>query len=129
MAAGRLDPAARVHTAFMKNQASRVRALLRRHPDLRGRVNDPLGPFDSPLITLVKSRRMLDVLLEAGADINARSRWWAGGLGLLDNAEAGLAAYALGRGAVLTVHAAARLGMMTELRQMLEAKPACVAER
>jgi len=32
------------------------------------------------VITRVRSREMLDVLLEAGADINAKSRWWAGGL-------------------------------------------------
>jgi len=32
-------------------------------------------PFDSPAIVGARSREMVDVLLDAGADINARSRW------------------------------------------------------
>ena len=32
---------------------------------------------------------LLAALLDAGADINARSRWWAGGFGLLHGAEPG----------------------------------------
>ncbi|HEY6986957.1 MAG TPA: ankyrin repeat domain-containing protein [Bryobacteraceae bacterium] len=64
---------------------------------------------------------MLDVLLEAGADINARSRWWAGGFGLLDCAEPELAHYAIQRGAAITVHAAARLGMLEKLKELIEA--------
>jgi hypothetical protein len=34
----------------------------------------PVGDFDSPADTRVRSRAMLDVLLDAGADINARGR-------------------------------------------------------
>ena len=60
------------------------RQLLETHPELKAKINEPVSDFDSPLITQVRSRAMLDVLLEAGAEINARSRWWAGGFGLLD---------------------------------------------
>jgi len=81
------------------------------------------------VITAVRSRAMLDVLLEAGADINARSRWWAGGFGLLDHADPQLAAYALSHGAVLTVHAAARLGMREALGSLLAADPGLVHAR
>ena len=42
--------------------------------DVRDRINDLIGPFDSPAILHVRSVEMLDVLLESGADINARSR-------------------------------------------------------
>jgi len=86
-------------------------------------INRPIGPFDSAAIINVCSREMLDVLLDAGADINARSRWWAGGFGLLDSASPELAAYAIERGAVVDVHAAARLGLIARLRELITQDP------
>jgi len=72
---------------------------------------------------------MLDVLLEAGADINARSTWWAGGFGLLDGVGPALASYAISRGAIVDVHAAARLGMLDTLRNLISNNPALVHAR
>ena len=102
--------------ALREDDAPRVRELLQRHGELRARINEPFGDFDSPVIACARSREMLDVLLSAGADINARSRWWAGGFGLLHTAEPELAEYAIEQGAVVDVHAAARLGRMEKLR-------------
>jgi ankyrin repeat protein len=62
---------------------------------------------------------MLDALLEAGADINGRSRWWAGGFGLLDLAQPEVATYAIERGATVDAHAAARLGLTDALQRLL----------
>src|SRR4051794_35201075 len=98
--------------AFAADDAAAVRAFLDGHPEVKAHINDPVWNFDSPAIIHVRSRAMLNVLLEAGADINARSRWWAGGFGLLDSAAPDLAAYAIERGAVVDAHAAARLGML-----------------
>ena len=78
------SPANAVHRALSEDNLALFRDTLAQHPELKARINDPDGPFDSPLINSVKSRAMLDALVEAGADINARSRWWAGGFGLLD---------------------------------------------
>src|SRR5439155_6999355 len=72
---------------------------------------------------------MLDVLLAGGADINAKSRWWAGSFGLLDSASPDLAAYAIERGAQVTAHAAARLGLIDKLRELTSASPALVNAR
>jgi len=96
---------------------------------LKARINEPIPDFDSPLINHVRSQAMLDVMLDAGADINARSRWWAGGFGLLDCADPALAAYAIQRGAIITVHAAARLGMLEKLRELIAADPERVHAR
>jgi ankyrin repeat protein len=93
------------------------------------RINEPVAAFDAPVITTVRSRPMLDVLLEAGADINAKSRWWAGGFGLLHCAEPELAAYAIQRGATVDVHAAARLGMIDRLQELVAADPMLVHAR
>ena len=124
-----VTPADELKAAFAANDADRVRAILNRHPQLKALINQPVGPFDSPVIVNVCSREMLDVLLDAGADINARSRWWAGGFGLLDSAEPELAAYAIERGAIVDVHAAARLGMLDRLRELVSRDPSVVHAR
>jgi hypothetical protein len=72
---------------------------------------------------------MVDLLLELGADINQKSDWWAGGFGVLDSADANMAAYLISRGVKLTPHAAARLGMIGALRAMLTADPSLVHAR
>lgn len=115
--------------AFTADDAERVRATLARHPELTPLIDEPLGPFDSPPIINVRSKAMLDVLLDAGADVNARSRWWAGGFGLLDTAAPELAAYAIARGAIVDVHAAARLWMMDRLRLLVGNDPQAVHAR
>jgi ankyrin repeat protein len=67
-------------------------------------------------------------VLDAGADIDQRSDWWAGSFGVLDSAADDLAAYLIERGATLTPHAAARLGLIDALHEMIEADPSCVHE-
>ena len=115
--------------AFVDHDAAMIRELFERFPQYKGMINDPVAAFDAPAITQVRTREMLDVFLEAGADLNARSRWWAGGFGLLDLADPNLAAYAIRRGATVDVHAAARLGMMDRLRELIAADPKRVHAR
>src|SRR5262245_44223907 len=123
------DAIAEIKTAIQADDAGRVRRVLDRHPELKARINEPVGPFDSPALHSARSRAMLDVLLDAGADIDAKSQWWAGGFGLLHTANPELAAYAIERGAIVDVHAAARLGMFDRLRELVEADPALVHAR
>jgi hypothetical protein len=115
--------------AFRSDDAVRVRDLITRHSELKPLINEPIGPFETPAIANARSRAMINVLLDAGADINAKSHWWAGGFTLLDSASPELAAYAIERGAVLTAHAAARLGMIEPLRELVSANPEVVRER
>src|SRR5215203_7010517 len=112
--------------AFHADDAARVREIFDRHPALKPLLDAPIGPFDSPVIVHVRSRQMLDVLLDAGADINGRSRWWAGGFGILDYASPEVSAYAIERGAAVDAHAAARLGLVEQLRDLLSHNPALV---
>jgi ankyrin repeat protein len=82
------------------------------------------------LLTAVRgaNRKMVDILLAAGADINQRSHWWAGGFGVLDD-DRGLASFLIERGAVLDAHAAARLGMINELKELISGNPELVHAR
>src|SRR4051812_2803627 len=116
-------PAGDLQAAFAADDADGVRTILHRHPELKALAEQPIGPFDSPAIVNVRSREMLDVLLDAGVNIDARSQWWAGGFGLLDGAEPALATYAIERGATVDVHAAARLGMLDRLRELVSGDP------
>jgi ankyrin repeat protein len=123
------DPIKLFKKAFVEDDATTFGRLLEEYPAMKARINEPVGAFDSPIITQVRSRPMLDVLLAAGADINAKSRWWAGGFGILHGAEPDLARYAIERGAVVDVHAAARLGLMKELRALISSDASLVHAR
>jgi alpha-D-ribose 1-methylphosphonate 5-triphosphate synthase subunit PhnG len=121
-----IDPVEQLKQAFHADDADQVRGLLGRFADLKAMINEPIGPFDSPLIVNVRSPQMIDALLDAGADLNAKSQWWAGGFGLLHWASPELAAHAIARGAVVDIHAAARLGMIDRVREWIAIDPQSV---
>jgi ankyrin repeat protein len=112
--------------AFEEGDAALLARLLEQHPEIKAKIDEPVASFDAPVITRVRNREMLDVLLKAGADINAKSQWWAGGFGLLHGAEPDLATYAIERGAVVDVHAAARLGLTEKLHDLISLDPPLV---
>jgi ankyrin repeat protein/predicted CoA-binding protein len=127
------EPMQAFQTAVLANDTAGVTRTLQRFPELRAKLNDPLpeGAFGStPLLAAVQrqNKEMIDLLLQAGADINARSHWWAGSFGVLDN-DRGLAPFLIERGAVVDVHAAARLDMLDRLKELVSAKPELVHAR
>ncbi|HEX7861086.1 MAG TPA: ankyrin repeat domain-containing protein [Verrucomicrobiae bacterium] len=120
---------AQAHRAFHADDAAAVRDLLQSSAELRARINDPAGDFGSPPIVNVRSKAMLDLLIEYGADINAKSKWWAGGFNVLQSAPLEVAQYAVSRGATIDVHGAARLGLIDRLRELVTADPDLVHAR
>ena len=123
------DPFVLAHRAFCNDDAATLRTLLKEHPELRLRINDPQRDFGGPPVVNARSRAMLDLLLEFGADINAKSDWWAGGFGILHSAPPEIARYAIERGAAVDIHAAARLGLVDPIRDLLHADPSLVHAR
>ena len=115
--------------AFRDDDAPTLRRILEQYPALKASINGPIEGLEGPPINSVRSPEMLDLLLDSGADINARSNWWAGGFGLLDCATPEVAARAIERGAVVTVHAAARLGMLEKLKELIAEDPELVHAR
>ena len=119
--------------AVRKNDVADAARILAGSPDVRTRLNDPMpdGPFGATLLLAAvhhDNRDMAELLLEAGADINQRSHWWAGSFGVLDH-EGSLADFLIGRGAVVDAHAAARLRMIDRLDALIAADPGVVHAR
>jgi len=128
------DPVEALTAAINADDAALVREVIVRHPVLKTKLDEPLPKFgfDTPaLIGAVNkgNRAVIDALLEAGANINARTKWWAGGFGVLDNCSPELAAFLIECGASVDVHAAARLGMLERVKELVEADPALVDAR
>ncbi|HLH54795.1 MAG TPA: ankyrin repeat domain-containing protein [Verrucomicrobiae bacterium] len=127
------DPAVALQAAILANDTTGVAGLLEKFPALKARLNEPLPDYGfgaTPLMAAVHqtNREMIELLLATGADINARSHWWAGSFGVLDN-DHGLAEFLIARGARVDAHAAARLGMLDKLRQLVAEDPAAVSAR
>ena len=128
------DPAlAALAVAVQANDTDAVARALADHPGLSSRLDEamPGGAFGAtPLLHAVYhgNRKMIDVLLRAGANINARSHWWAGGFGVLDH-DGDLTDFLLDRGARLDVHAASRLGNLNRLQALIPPDPELVHAR
>jgi ankyrin repeat protein len=114
--------------AVQQGNTARVRELLDSNPALAKRVNDPVIGFDAPAIVIAanSNREMVELLLRHGADVNAKSAWWAGAFGVLHGASRDMAQYLIERGATVDVHAAAEQGMMDVLRRLIEGDTALV---
>lgn len=99
---------------LLVNNRERIQAVA---PDACSFV---LGIFAS-----VRSAGMADLLIENGAGVTNVSEWWAPGFGLNDFDPA-VALHLIGRGASVTPHAAAAMGLREKLRELLDDTPECV---
>jgi ankyrin repeat protein len=117
--------------AITHGDAQIVRRVLTASPRLRGMINEPRFAFGGRAINAAaQHREVLDVLLDFGADVNARSDWANGPFGVLDYCDEPTARHLIAdRGAILSAHAAARLGWLDELRAVVEANPQVVHEK
>jgi hypothetical protein len=127
---GAVPQLAAFSAAVRQGNAAQTRRLLAENPVLRAHVNRPLFSFGSrPIHAAREHLDVVDVLLEYGADINLKSDWWAGGYTVLDDIEPQLADALIARGAKVDIHAAAHLGRLERVRQLLDEDPARVHQR
>ena len=127
-------PVSELSAAVTSGDAGAVRAILERHPDVKATLDEPMpgGSFDQQALLIAVgrgSRDVVDALLDAGADINVRSRWWAGGFSVLEAADPALVPHLIERGAEVDANAAAKLGMLEALDRLLAERPALVHAR
>jgi len=104
-----------------------LRRLLEAHPDLASRINEPMFSFDSTAVHVARTNMaLLDLLLAYGGDLNARTAWEKGGFGVLEQVSLEEAVPLIARGARIDVWAAANLGMIAELRNLVARQPSLV---
>jgi len=118
--------------AVRTGDAGALRRLLGGHPAARPVLDAPTFSFDSPALVHVSGGgdlRLIDALLELGADPNRRSDWWAGGWHALHAATGEVAERLLGAGAVPDACAAAHLDDLALLGRLLDEDPSLVHER
>ncbi len=129
-----LSPAETLKAAVCDSDAARVQETLDRYPELRAKIDDPLPHYSfgqQALFAAVQrsDRATIDVLLRAGANIQKRTEWWAGGFGVLDDCDPSMVDFLCDRGALLDAHSAARLGMLPKLQELVAADPEIVHAR
>jgi ankyrin repeat protein len=127
------NAASALAAAIRLDDARRVRDVIARFPDITSKLDSamPGGDFGgTPLLAAVHlgNREMIDALLEAGANINQRSYWWAGSFGVLGS-DAELNAFLISRGAVVDAHDAAQAGMLERLKDLIATDPGVVHAR
>lgn len=112
------------------NDAEKLDELLRAHPKLRDTLDDPHFWFGSTALIIAKEQvDVVDVLLKHGADIKAKSQWWAGDFHLLEGTSAQAARQLIERGAEITAHAAAEQGWLDWLEAAYERDQAIINQR
>lgn len=116
--------------AIYASDVKQVESLLSDNADLRDSINDPLFSFDTPAILAAKHNlELVDVLIQYGADINAKSQWWAGAFHVLEGTDSKLVSQLMERGASVIPHVAAEQGWLDWLINAYAENPAMVHQR
>ncbi|MGJ5813399.1 ankyrin repeat domain-containing protein [Paludibaculum fermentans] len=113
------SPLHQLERALSADDLPKVEALLAAHPGLLN------APRRCPVLLAARSVATAERLLSLGAQLEPVSQWWAGGMGTL-RTDSSVGRLLVERGARLTVHAAAGLGLLEPLAQMLDATPALI---
>ena len=123
-------------TAVQDGDVDTVKHLLATDEVLAAQIDAPWFSFDAPAIVCAAAsgnRELIEMLLDAGADIDVKSSWWAGGTSALHhvtgsmlNYNRELAEYLIERGATIDAHAAAGLDMFEELAELIREDPEVV---
>ncbi len=107
--------------------AKELDELLASDANLRNHINAHWFCFDAPAMLQAKhDLATVDVLLKHGARLNERSRWWAGGFGVLDGVDRPQFDALVARGATIGIHHAAEQGDLEMVRQLLTSDPTAV---
>ncbi|MXY99649.1 hypothetical protein F4Y93_03025 [Candidatus Poribacteria bacterium] len=119
--------------AVNNGDTNRVKSLLVDNDELLAFIDAPWFAFDAPAIVFAAAsgnRELIKVLLDAGADIDVKSIWWAGGTSALQHAAGAmlsynreLAEYLIEQGATIDAHAAAGLDMSDTLATLIRENP------
>ena len=123
-------------TAVESGDTGTVKNLLASDQELISHIDAPWFSFNTPAIVFAAASgnyELIEVLLDAGVDIDVKSSWWAGGVTALQHAAGSmlsynkeLAEYLIEQGATIDAHAAAGLDMYEMLAELIHEDPTVV---
>lgn len=105
--------------AFAAEDYATVQAILKDHPE---RLNPTC---QRPPVTAVRTVAMAEQILALGADPKRAGEWWGPGFGTQE-VDPAVAEFLVEKGAPLSVHAAAGLGLIGHLSALLDGDPTLV---
>ena len=108
----------RLRDAVLADDSQDVDRLLVQSSELTARLNEGLFDWNMPPLAAAKSVEVADVLMRHGAELGVVSDWWRPGFGV-GQVEPATARYLAAKGAQLSAHAAAGMGLIDELSAML----------
>lgn len=104
-----------------REDAERLRDFLATHKEAAELLDLPLFSFGKPAVVCARHNLpLLDVLLEFGADINARSHWEPGSYGVLNETKTTVVDALVERGAEWDIHAAVEHNRTDLVQKFLE---------
>lgn len=122
-------PAGHLLALIERDDAAELDRWLGSHPRLAARLERVKLDFGRPLPAAARSVETAAVLLEHGAGVTAVGEWWAaGGHGVL-SVDREVGRFLVERGAAVTAHAAAGLGLADRLAALLRTDPGAVDAR
>jgi ankyrin repeat protein len=113
------EPRVRLIRALESDDIAAADVLIQNRPALLN------APKVRPVVTMARSLAMAEALVSKGADVEVVGAWWASGM-YTRKVALEVGRLLVERGAPLTVHAAAGLGLSDRLSSMLDANPALV---
>ncbi len=120
-----LQQIAEMEAAVEADDVDRARAILAATSDSKG-LSNTIHCGGKPLVISAHSVEMAKTLVEHGADLELVSRWWSSGISVNPGVDPAVGRFLVERGAALTPHAAAGLGLVDALRDMLAGDPKLV---
>lgn len=124
--------------AVNTGNAEELMALFKAHPELAEVINAPWFSFGGQALGEAAARtdgKMVDALIDLGADLEAHSDWKNGPYTalhrLVDGAtpeKLALADHIADRGAIVDLHAAAGMGRLARIVEILDAEPGRINE-
>ncbi len=130
---GAIDPLQALAVALKTRRTAPVAEVLTRFPSVKARLDEALpgGDFGATALGVAvqqSNQELVDMLLAAGASIDQRSHWWAGGFHVLED-DHGLADFLIARGATVDAKSATQLGRLGQLAALVAANSQAVHMR
>ena len=112
--------------AIRADNRKAIATLLRRHAEVREALDLPLFKWGQPALAAGRTPETADLLLQHGASVEKVGEWWKPGFGVIPEVDSAVGRFLVDRGASLSPHAAAALGLQDLLAEMQRDDPEVV---